>query len=224
MPRNLRGGKAYKKKKKPVAGGEETRVERFIGVDRDQGVDYARVLRALGNRRMLCFCNDGVERVCKIRGALCKGPKRKKIEIGDIVAVSYRGVAFFEDDSDYTDSDAETDVAASAAVTTAHRGGTSAAAASEMTPTASAATLDSGRKDIADIIHKYDSRNWRDIRKGGGIHPQLFSVATSAVEGAVGGGAAGMEDDIFEEDRPKEGSGSGSGSDSDDSDLDVDAI
>lgn len=223
MPRNLRGGKAYKKKKKPVAGGEETRVERFIGVDRDQGVDYARVLRALGNRRMLCFCNDGVERVCKIRGALCKGPKRKKIEIGDIVAVSYRGMAFFEDDSDYTDSDDDGVPDTVGTVTTAHRGGTSASAASEMTPTASAATLDSGRKDIADIVHKYDSRNWRDIRKAGGIHPQLFSVATTAVEGAVGG--AGMEDDIFEEERPKEGSGSGSDSDGDsDSDLDVDAI
>ncbi len=218
MPRNLRGGKAYKKKKKPVAGGAaEGAVERFVGVDREQGVDYARVLRALGNRRMLCFCNDGMERVCKIRGALCKGPKRKIIEIGDIVAVSYRSYTG-ADDSDMTDSSDEEE--ATAGITTAaNRGGGSA---SEMTPTAAAATLDSGRKDVGDIIHKYDSRNWREIRKAGGIHPQLFAAVTTTVEGAAGG--AGDDDDIFEERGDEVEEGEGDGDSGSGSDLDVDAI
>lgn len=91
MP-NLRGGKAYKKgKKKPAAG---TAIEseggggKFSG--REEGQDYGRVLRLLGDRRVMCFCNDGAERIAKIRGALCKGPKKQKIEVGDLVILSAR--------------------------------------------------------------------------------------------------------------------------------------
>jgi hypothetical protein len=38
----------------------------------------------------MCFCNDGAERIAKIRGALCKGPKKQKIEVGDLVILSAR--------------------------------------------------------------------------------------------------------------------------------------
>jgi initiation factor 1A len=90
--RNQRGGKGYKKgKKKPAEqdGELEFPVGKFTRAD---GVwqDYGRVLRLLGDRRVLCFCNDGNERVAKIRGALCKGPKKKIIEKGDIVLLSFR--------------------------------------------------------------------------------------------------------------------------------------
>lgn len=190
MPRNLRGGKAFKKgkKAKPAGEGGESHVQRFEEPDRAQGVDYARVLRALGNRRMLCFCNDGAERVCKIRGALCKGPKRKKIEIGDIVLVSYRA-AYMTADSDTEDGDDSVEDEEVVA-TTVHRngGGSAAAGASEMAPTVGAATMDSGRKDIGDIVFKYDSRNWRIIRKQSGIHAHLFG------EAACG---SALDDDIF---------------------------
>jgi initiation factor 1A len=86
MP-NQHGGKAYKKGKKPAPpDGAKTK---FSG--REEGQDYGRVTRMLGNRRVLCFCNaDGIERVGKIRGALCRGPKRQKIEVGDIVIISDR--------------------------------------------------------------------------------------------------------------------------------------
>lgn len=87
VSRNIRGGKAFKKGKKPAAGATE-RVEKFVGRDVDQ--DYARAVAMLGNRRVRCFCNDGKERICKIRGSLCKGPKKQKIEVGDIVLISYR--------------------------------------------------------------------------------------------------------------------------------------
>ena len=89
MP-NLRGGKAFKKgKKKPAAGAEtEGGSSKFSGREEDQ--DYGRVLRLLGDRRVMCFCNDGAERIAKIRGALCKGPKKQKIEVGDIVILSAR--------------------------------------------------------------------------------------------------------------------------------------
>ena len=220
--RNQRGGKGYKKgKKKPVEDEDKTLefpAGRFDKAN-SEWQDYGRVLRLLGDRRVLCFCNDGAERVCKIRGALCKGPKRKKIEIGDIVAVSYRayvdGAA-----ADETDDSAEEDEEEVAAVTTLHRSATTTtAAATEMTPTATAAMLDSGRKDVADIVEKYDSRNWRHIRKEGGLHPHLFGSG-SATTG--GGSAAAEEDDIFES--RDEAAVASEGSDDEMDDDDIDAI
>ena len=208
MIRNQRGGKAYKKgskgkAKEAAAAAAGDGAGRFESPDRDQGVDYARILRALGNRRMLCFCNDGAERVCKIRGALCKGPGRKKIEVGDIVLVSYRAFMEGATDSLTDDSDEEERVF----ITTAHRsGGGTASAAADMTPTAGAATLDSGRKDIADIVHKYESRHWRFIRKDSGLHPKLFGEATAAAEKIEdifedrGGGTITKEEEVAEED------------------------
>jgi translation initiation factor 1A len=90
MP-NLRGGKAYKKgKKKPAVAevGGDSGGGKFSG--REDGQDYGRVLRLLGDRRAMCFCNDGAERIGKFRGAICRGPKKQKIEVGDLVIVSAR--------------------------------------------------------------------------------------------------------------------------------------
>lgn len=229
MVRNQRGGKAYKKgskgkaKEAAAAAAGDGGAGRFEAPDRSQGVDYARVLRALGNRRMLCFCNDGAERVCKIRGALCKGPRRKKIEVGDIVLVSYRAFMEGESDSATDDSDFEESGVGRVFATTAHRGGSSAAA-SDMTPTAGAATVDSGRKDIADIVHKYESRHWRYIRKEGGLHALLFGEAAAAA-------AAEEMEDIFEDrggddgaDKAAGGGSDGSSEEDEDGEVDIDAI
>lgn len=239
MPRNLRGGKAFKKGSKGKAkeaaaaaeGGGGGGAGRYESPDRTQGVDFARVLRALGNRRMLCFCNDGVERVCKIRGALCKGPRRKKIEEGDIVLVSYR--AYMEGTMSYaleeSDSDEELGSLQHVGVTTFHKGG-AGGTDSSTSATGGAATLDSGRKDIADIVHKYESRDWRYIRKEGSLHVHLFGERKEVAGGA---GGVGDMDDIFDDRGGDDsgaagggGSGSGSGSDSgdDDGDIDIDAI
>ncbi len=93
MQRNVRGGKAYKKQKKhPTEGAKR---DRFTG--RDDGQDYGRVLAMLGDRRVRCFCNDGAERICKIRGRLCKGRNKKLIAVGDIVLISPRD---FDDGSE----------------------------------------------------------------------------------------------------------------------------
>lgn len=54
-----------------------------IGADQQVG----RVIKALGNRRMLVFCNDNQQRICKIRGAIKKG---NWISNGDIVLLSVR--------------------------------------------------------------------------------------------------------------------------------------
>jgi translation initiation factor 1A len=91
-PGNLRGGKAYKKHKKAPADSE--RAAKFS--PKEEGQDYARVVRLLGDRRAECFCNDGVTRIGKFRGGICKGPTKQKIETGDIILVSLRD---FESDS-----------------------------------------------------------------------------------------------------------------------------
>ena len=87
MTKNLRGGKAHKRFKK-VPTDIESQAGKFVA--REEYQDYARVLRMLGDRRVACFCNDAKERICKIRQALCKGPGKQKIEVDDIVLISFR--------------------------------------------------------------------------------------------------------------------------------------
>jgi translation initiation factor 1A len=80
MP-NFKGGKKYKSSKHSEGGADMHEI--------GEGQTVARVLRVLGNRNMLVFCNDNKERLAHIRGGLRK--KEAKIEIGDIVLVSLRG-------------------------------------------------------------------------------------------------------------------------------------
>ena len=155
VSRNLRGGKAFKKGKKPAAGTAD-KVDKFFGRDPDQ--DYARAVAMLGNRRVRCFCNDGKERICKIRGSLCKGPKKQKIEVGDIVLISYRT---FED----ADSGSESDVSG-------NQIGGEEKETKETKETS----------QVADIMYKYSRSHWRDIRKESDIHQRLF-LAEEGEEG-----------------------------------------
>jgi translation initiation factor 1A len=48
-----------------------------------------RIIRVLGNRNMLLYCNDRQERIAHIRGGLRK--KVARLEVGDIVLFSLRG-------------------------------------------------------------------------------------------------------------------------------------
>ena len=48
---------------------------------------YGRVLQALGNMKMLIFCNDGFRRTCKIRNTMYK---KEPVAVGDIILVTYR--------------------------------------------------------------------------------------------------------------------------------------
>jgi translation initiation factor 1A len=94
-PGNLRGGKSYKNGKK----NPEKQKVKFEPKGEDQ--DYARITKLLGNRRLLCFCNDGEERIGKIRGKLCKGTHKEIIRVGDIVLISFRD---FLEDADADDN------------------------------------------------------------------------------------------------------------------------
>ena len=54
-----------------------------------EGQEYAVVLKMLGDRRLTAYCFDGVERLCKIRGAMC-GKRKTIISPDDVVLISLR--------------------------------------------------------------------------------------------------------------------------------------
>jgi initiation factor 1A len=91
MPPNKKGGKGYKKGK-----GEESEAV-FIEIQADQYM--ARAVRILGDRNVLCFCDDNVMRICHISRRMKGFSETKKIEIGDIVLISLR---------DFTSADPKT--------------------------------------------------------------------------------------------------------------------
>jgi initiation factor 1A len=80
MP-NRTGGKNYKKSKQTG-----TFVKPFL--DRQEDQLYARILRNLGGRNMLVYCNDNKIRLCHICGAM---KKFSWLSVGDIVLISLRG-------------------------------------------------------------------------------------------------------------------------------------
>ena len=88
MP-NLKGGKKYK------AGKHSDTKPEFHEIGPGQMV--ARVLKHLGDRNVLVFCNDGKERVAHIRGGLSK--KKAFIETGDLVLISLRTTEMDTDNS-----------------------------------------------------------------------------------------------------------------------------
>lgn len=83
MPRNVKGGKNYKKMAKNANTFDITKFR----IDRQEDQQIARVVRVLGNLNMSCYCNDGITRVCKIRGTMIK---RVFVEQGDFVLISLR--------------------------------------------------------------------------------------------------------------------------------------
>jgi translation initiation factor 1A len=80
MP-NQKGGKNYKKSK------HSSNTETPVLIDRADDQMYARIIRNLGNRNMLTFCNDNRIRLCHIRGSM---RKRVWLAIGDLVLISIR--------------------------------------------------------------------------------------------------------------------------------------
>ena len=80
MP-NRTGGKNYKKSKQTGSIAKP-----FIDKQPDQM--YARILRNLGGRNMLVYCNDNKIRLCHICGAM---KKFTWLNVGDLVLISLRG-------------------------------------------------------------------------------------------------------------------------------------
>lgn len=80
MP-NFTGGKKYKSSKHGEGGAEFHEI--------GEGQTVARVIKNLGNRNLMVYCNDNEERMAHIRGGLRK--KEARIEVGDLVLISLRG-------------------------------------------------------------------------------------------------------------------------------------
>jgi len=80
MGRNLIGGKQYKKQK------HATEKPKYQEKEDDQL--WGRVIRILGNRNTLAYCNDNEIRLCHIRGSIRKD---NWISVGDIILISLRG-------------------------------------------------------------------------------------------------------------------------------------
>jgi translation initiation factor 1A len=79
MP-NQKGGKNYKKSK-------HTSGMKPIFIERQPDQMYARIVKNLGNRNLLVYCNDNKVRLAHIRGSM---RKRIWLAIGDIVLISLR--------------------------------------------------------------------------------------------------------------------------------------
>lgn len=108
MPPNLKGGKNYKKMKHDQGAKPDLH-------DIGEGQMIGRVMRLLGNRQGHVYCNDGVERLCRIRGAL---RKRVWIGTGDIVLISLRTYTVTADD----ESDDDLEELSSASLSSAKKG------------------------------------------------------------------------------------------------------
>mmetsp|Transcript_8024 Transcript_8024/g.10168 ORF Transcript_8024/g.10168 Transcript_8024/m.10168 type:complete len:138 (-) Transcript_8024:283-696(-) len=81
MPKNK--GKGGKNRRRGKNENEEKRELIF----KEDGQEYAQVIRMLGNGRLEAFCFDGTKRLCHIRGKM-----RKKVWVaaGDIILVGLR--------------------------------------------------------------------------------------------------------------------------------------
>lgn len=82
MPKNK--GKGGKNRRRGKNENEQTKRELDL---KEDGQEYAQVIKILGNGRVRCHCFDGKERLCNIRGKL-----RKKVWINtnDIILVGLR--------------------------------------------------------------------------------------------------------------------------------------
>ena len=89
MPRNkgIGGNKSRRGKNKPTFSINKNNI-----IKKDEYQMYARVLKMLGSGRLNALCDDGKERLCKIRGSMMK---KVFINIDNIILVSIRD---FEDD------------------------------------------------------------------------------------------------------------------------------
>lgn len=82
MPKNVKGGKAYKRMKQ---GTDDDR--NMIECNYEDGQQYGRILRNMGGMNLIVFCNDEYERMCHIRGGIKKSCRMHE---GDIVVLSLR--------------------------------------------------------------------------------------------------------------------------------------
>ena len=77
----FKGGKNKRKAKKPTVNTNRTIIKK------EDGQEYAKVTKMLGNCKIMAICHDTKERMCRIRGAM---RKRRWINVGDLILISLR--------------------------------------------------------------------------------------------------------------------------------------
>lgn len=82
MTKNTKGGKSFKKHKK----GDEVPKKRILEF-KNFGQDYAKVIKILGDRRIIAITNDGKEILCTIPG---KFRFKVWIKVNDVILISVR--------------------------------------------------------------------------------------------------------------------------------------
>ena len=88
MPINKNGGKGCKKGKS-VSKDDDTIL--MVECNKADGQMFGRVLKAVGDRRFVIFCNDSKQRTCKLAGSI---RKNDRVETGGIVLISVRDLSF----------------------------------------------------------------------------------------------------------------------------------
>ena len=86
MPINKQGGKGCKKGKNASKDDDNILM---VECNANDGQMFGRVLKVLGDRRFLIFCNDSTQRICKLAGSI---RKNDRVEIGGVVLISRRDV------------------------------------------------------------------------------------------------------------------------------------
>jgi len=82
MPKNK--GKGGKNRRRGKNDNDEEKRELIV---KEEGQEYAQVLRMLGNGRLEGYCFDGKNRLCHIRG---KMRKKSWVSTGDIILIGLR--------------------------------------------------------------------------------------------------------------------------------------
>ena len=86
MPINKQGGKGCKKGKNGTKDDDDILM---VECNSSDGQMFGRVLKVLGDRRFLIFCNDSTQRICKLAGSI---RKNDRVEIGGIILISRRDI------------------------------------------------------------------------------------------------------------------------------------
>ncbi len=72
------------------------RVKNKVLLEPEEGQEYAVVRDMLGNGRLRCFCEDGTEKIGRIRGSMRKYAGKVIIDRGDLILIAGRD--FGQDD------------------------------------------------------------------------------------------------------------------------------
>ena len=93
--------------KKKGGGSKRTDTRKREMLFKEDGQVYGRATAMLGNGRLRAKCDDGAERLCKIRGSM---RRREFVHVGDLVLVALRDFGGSNVQNDDDDDDDDDDV------------------------------------------------------------------------------------------------------------------